>query len=149
MGKISLNITYSEAVESETAIRKGITNIPNPEQITAMKLLAEKVFQPLRTFIDKPIRVNSFFRCTALNVAVGGSSSSQHCKGEAIDIKATGGVTNKQLFDYILYNLDFDQLIWEYGTDENPQWVHVSFTGKRKNRKQVLRAVKGQGYKAF
>ena len=149
MEKISLNITYAEAVESETAIRRGITNIPNPEQLTAMKTLAEKVFQPLRVFIDKPIIVGSFFRCTALNVAVGGSASSQHCKGEAIDIKATNGVTNSQLFYYILHNLEFDQLIWEFGTDEEPQWVHVSFTEKKENRKQVLRAVKGQGYKTF
>ncbi len=143
--KISKNISFKEAIRSSTAIRKGIFNEPNGDELEAMLLVAEKIFQPLREEFGA-IRINSFFRCSALNVAVGGSKSSQHCKGEAIDVDALNGVTNKELFNYIKDNLDFDQLIWEYGTDEEPAWVHFSYTNKRENRKQVLKAVKGQGY---
>ena len=144
--RISEHISGKEGVYSSTATRKGISNIPNPDQLEAMKLVAEKVFEPLRVHFDKPIRINSFFRCSALNVAVGGSGSSQHCKGEAIDMDATKGVTNAQLFNYIKDNLEFDQLIWEYGTDKEPDWVHVSFTDRKANRGIVLKAVKGKGY---
>lgn len=146
--KISTNITFKEATRSSTAIRKGINNEPNGDELEAMKLVAEKIFQPLREEFGA-IRVNSFFRCSALNVAVGGSKSSQHCKGEAIDVDALNGVTNKELFYYIKNNLEFDQLIWEYGTDEEPDWIHFSFTNKRENRRQVLKAVKGKGYLIF
>ena len=146
MKRISEHISGKEGVHSSTATRKGISNIPNPDQLEAMKLVAEKVFEPLRVHFDKPIRINSFFRCSALNVAVGGSGSSQHCKGEAIDMDATKGVTNAQLFNYIKDNLEFDQLIWEYGTDKEPDWVHVSFTDRKANRGIVLKAVKGKGY---
>jgi len=142
---ISKNISFKEATRSSTAIRKGISNEPNGDELESMQLVAEKIFQPLREKFGA-IRVNSFFRCSALNVAVGGSKSSQHCKGEAIDVDALNGVTNKELFYYIKDNLEFDQLIWEYGTDKEPDWVHFSFTNKRENRKQVLKAVKGQGY---
>jgi len=141
--KISKHITYKEATHSATAMRRKMRNEPNEEQITAMKTLAIKVFQPLREHFDKPIRVNSFFRSAALNKAIGGSRTSQHCTGEAIDLDATNGITNKQLFDYIKYNLEFDQLIWEFGTDKEPDWVHVSYTATKKNRKQILKAVKG------
>jgi len=144
--RISKHISRKEGVNSSTATRKGIINVPNPDQLEAMKLVAEKVFEPLRVHFDKPIRINSFFRCTALNVAVGGSGSSQHCKGEAIDMDATDGVTNADLFNYIKDNLEFDQLIWEYGTDKEPDWVHVSFTDKRENRGIILKAVEGRGY---
>jgi hypothetical protein len=146
MEKISKHISYKEGVNSPTAIRRGINNVPNSDQLVNMRLLAEKVFEPLRVHFDTPIKINSFFRCTALNVAVGGSGSSQHCKGEALDMDATGDVTNKMLFDYIKDNLTFDQLIWEYGNDDEPDWVHVSFTDNTVNRKEILRAVKGQGY---
>jgi len=146
MKRISEHISGKEGVHSSTATRKGISNVPNPDQLEAMQLVAEKVFEPLRVHFDKPIRINSFFRCSALNVAVGGSGSSQHCKGEAIDMDATKGVTNAQLFNYIKDNLEFDQLIWEYGTDKEPDWVHVSFTDRKANRGIVLKAVKGKGY---
>lgn len=139
--KISKNITYKESVRSATAIRNGIKNDPNEDQIKAMKALAKNVFEPLRAEFNEPIKVNSFFRSTALNKRIGGSGISQHCNGEAIDLDATNGVSNKQLFDYIKDNLDFDQLIWEFGTDKNPDWVHVSFSSKKKNRKMVLKAV--------
>ena len=145
MNKISKNISYKEATYSNTATRKGINNEPDGDQLIAMKLVAEKVFQPIREHFGKPIRINSFFRCSALNVAVGGSKSSQHCKGEAIDMDGLNGLTNKQIFDYIKDNLDFDQLIWEYGTDKEPDWVHVSYSANG-NRKQILKAVRGKGY---
>jgi len=140
--KISKHISYKEGTHSNTATRRRIRNEPNEEQLQAMKLLAKKVFEPVRVHFDTPIRVNSFFRSVALNKAIGGSSTSQHCKGESVDIDATGNITNKQLFDYIKDNLEFDQLIWEFGTNRNPDWVHVSYTDKRENRRQVLKAVK-------
>ena len=140
--KISKHITYKEGTHSDTATRRRMRNEPNEEQVAAMKLLAKKVFEPLRVHFDQPIRVNSFFRSAALNKAIGGSRSSQHCTGEAIDIDATNEVTNKQLFDYIKDNLEFDQLIWEFGTDKEPDWIHVSYTSSRENRKQILKAVK-------
>ena len=149
MDRISKHISYKEATHSNTAIRKGINNEPNGDELDSMKLLAKKVFEPLRVHFGEPIRVNSFFRCSALNVAVGGSKTSQHCSGEAIDIDATNGITNKQLFYYIKDNLEFDQLIWEYGTNKEPDWVHVSFTDKRPNRGVILKAVKGSGYINF
>ena len=84
--KISDHITYAEAIHSQTAKRKGIDNTPNPNQIEAMRLLAEKVFEPLRGWVGGPIKVNSFFRSPELNTKIGGSKTSQHCKGQAIDI---------------------------------------------------------------
>jgi hypothetical protein len=145
MEKISKHISYKEATRSNTAIRKGINNTPDGDQLIAMKLVAEKVFEPMREHFGKPIRINSFLRVSALNVAVGGSKSSQHCKGEAIDMDGLNGLTNKEIFNYIKDNLDFDQLIWEYGTDKEPDWVHVSYSANG-NRKQILKAIKGKGY---
>jgi len=116
MKNISSNISYKEGVSSNTATRKGIYNNPTPEQLKAMVNLANKVFQPLRKAMgDKPIIINSFFRSEKLNRFIGGSRTSQHCKGEAMDLDALGECTNKQLFFYIKNNLDFDQLIWEFG----------------------------------
>jgi hypothetical protein len=140
--KISQNITYKEGVRSDTAIRNGIKNEPNDAQIKAMKELGKKVFEPLRANFEQPIRINSFFRSVALNKRIGGSATSQHCKGEAVDIEATNGVTNKQLFDFIKDNLEFDQLIWEFGTTKEPAWVHVSYTAEKPNRKMILKAIK-------
>lgn len=139
--KISKNITYKEGTHSNTAIRRRMKNEPNEEQLKAMKTLAKKVFEPLRENFNEPIRVNSFFRSIALNKTIGGSRTSQHCSGEAMDIQATNGITNKKLFDYIKKNLDFDQLIWEFGTDKNPDWIHVSYKSPKENRKNILRAV--------
>jgi len=141
--KISTHITYKEGTQSNTAIRRRIRNEPNEAQLTAMKAVAKTVFEPLRLHFNQPIRINSFFRSAALNKAIGGSRTSQHCDGEAIDIDATNGITNKQLFDYIKENLEFDQLIWEFGTNKEPDWVHVSYTASKPNRKQLLKAVKG------
>ena len=104
--KISKHISYKEGTHSNTAVRRRMRNEPDETQLAAMKLLSKKVFEPLRVHFDQPIRVNSFFRSAALNKAIGGSRTSQHCSGEAIDIDATNGITNKQLFDYIQDNLD-------------------------------------------
>ena len=143
---ISEHISYKEGVYSITATRRGINNDPNDEQLNNMELLAEKVFEPLREWVNGPIKINSFFRCPELNKAIGGSSKSQHCHGQAIDIDDTyGKVANSEMYHYIKENLDFDQLIWEFGDDDNPNWVHVSYVSKEDNRKRCLRAYKGNG----
>jgi len=144
--KISKHISYKEATFSSTAIRKGIDNTPNDYQLQNMRLLAEKIFEPLREWAGHPIAVNSFFRSDALNRAVKGASGSQHTQGRAIDIDDTlGGKTNKQMFDYIVENLDFDQIIWEFGNDKNPDWIHVSYVSADQNRKVKIKAKKVNG----
>jgi zinc D-Ala-D-Ala carboxypeptidase len=154
--QLSKNLALAEVTRSETAKRKGISNMPTPEHIENFKKLAENVFQPIRDHFGVPIRISSGYRSAALNKAIGGAGktvngvyipASQHCTGEAIDIDMDGtSITNKQVFDYIKANLNFDQLIWEFGTDANPDWVHVSYESTGKQRKQVLKAVK-QGSK--
>ena len=141
--QLSKNLALSEVTRSETAKRRGISNMPTPEHIENFKLLAEKVFQPIRDHFGVPIRISSGYRSAALNKAIGGSLSSQHCQGEAIDIDMDGtSITNAAIFNYIKDNLEFDQLIWEFGTDANPDWVHVSYESTGKQRKQILKAVK-------
>ena len=141
--KISDHITYAEAIHSQTAKRKGIDNTPNPNQIEAMKLLAEKVFEPLREWVGGPIKVNSFFRSPELNTKIGGSKTSQHCKGQAIDIDDVYGYkTNSDMYHWIKENLSFDQMIWEFGTDTQPNWVHVSYVSEENNRNRCLKAYK-------
>ena len=146
MKNISEHISYKEGIFSATALRYGIENTPNDCELKAMLLLAEKIFEPLRNHFGIPIKINSFFRCLALNKRVGGSSSSQHVKGEAIDIDdRLGGVTNKQMFDWIVANLDYDQIINEF----NYSWVHVSYASPEKNRRIKLRAVKRNGKTSY
>lgn len=144
--KISNHISYKEATYSITAKRKGIDNTPGELELEAMKNIAESVFEPLRKNFGCPIKINSFFRSKALNLAVGGSTKSQHCKGEAMDIDDTlGGVTNADMWWFIKNNLDFDQIIWEFGNSENPDWIHVSFKLNGENRKQCLKASRVNG----
>ena len=146
---ISQHISYNEATRSNTAKRKGIRNKPSQAQLDNMRALAVSIFEPLRVWAGGAIRINSFFRSVQLNIAVGGSGRSQHCKGQAIDIDDTHGYkTNAEMFYYILDNLDFDQLIWEYGNSINPDWVHVSYRSDGKNRKNVIKATKN-GYVKF
>ena len=143
---ISKHISYKEGIRSNTATRLGIENKPNEEQLENMKLLAEKVFEPLRAEVGGPIKVNSFFRSPELNKAIGGSSKSQHCKGQAIDIDDTfGRMKNAEMYYYIKSELDFDQMIWEFGTDGNPDWVHISYVSPEKNRNRCLKAYKENG----
>jgi|TARA_R110000822_G_scaffold17244_3_gene58254 zinc D-Ala-D-Ala carboxypeptidase len=148
--KLSNNLELVEVTRSETAKRKGIINEPTSEHLTNLKELANKVFQPIREHFKVPIFISSGYRSEALNKSIGGSSSSQHCKGEAIDIDLDGsssGVTNADVFNFIKSNLDFDQLIWEFGTANSPDWVHVSYSIK--NRKQILKAVKINGKTSY
>jgi len=139
---ISKHISWREAIHSETAEKKEIENMPNELAVQNMKKLAKNVFEPLREWATEPIRVNSFYRSPDLCDAIRSSRNSQHTKGQAIDIDAMGEKTNADLFNYIKDNLDFDQLIWEHGDDENPDWVHVSYVGPSGNRKNILKAVK-------
>jgi len=144
--KISDNITYAEAIHSNTAKRKGIDNTPNPTQVETMRLTAEKIFEPLREWAGGPIKVNSFFRSTELNTAIGGSKTSQHCKGQAIDIDDVFGYkTNSEMYTWVKENLNFDQMIWEFGTDMNPNWVHISYVSEEDNRNRCLKAYKDDG----
>lgn len=136
---ISAHITYEEAIFSQTAIRHGIKNHPTSDILERMKLVADKCFEPVRNHFNVPIKISSFYRCEELNRKIGGARNSQHVSGEAIDMQAIPGtgITNKMIHDYIKDNLVFDQLIWEYGTVDNPAWVHVSFK-KSGNRQQTL-----------
>ena len=144
--KISKHISYAEAIHSNTAKRRGIDNTPNEVQVLSMKLLADKIFEPLREWVGGPIKVNSFFRSIALNEAIGGAASSQHCKGQAIDIDDVyGKKTNAEIYHWIQMNLDYDQMIWEFGTDVQPNWIHVSYVSKEENRNKCLKAYKEHG----
>lgn len=146
MNKISEHISYTEGIKSNTALRLGIENKPGEYELQNMELIAEKVFEPLRKAVNGPIKINSFYRCEKLNKAIGGSSKSQHCQGRAIDIDDIYGyVSNSYMYHYIKDNLDFDQLIWEFGTEENPDWVHVSYVDADSNRKRCLKAIKENG----
>jgi hypothetical protein len=146
--QLSKHLALAEVVRSETAKRKGISNMPTEEHTKNFKLLAEKIFEPIREHFGVPIHISSGYRSVELNRAINGSLSSQHCTGEAIDVDmdgSTNGVTNRMVFDYIKDNLNFDQLIYEFGDEINPDWVHVSYESSGKQRKQILKAVRVNG----
>lgn len=142
---LSKNLTLFEMIRSDMAKRKGVSNQPTPEHIENMKVLAEKIFQPIREHFGVPIYITSGYRSAALNKKIGGSRNSQHLTGEAMDIDMDGHphVSNVQVFNWIRANLIFDQLIWEFGNNNNPDWVHVSYRTSGTNRRDVLRATKG------
>lgn len=146
---LSANLTLAEVVKSSTAKRLGIDNTPTAEHLANLKLVAQNIFQPIREHFQKPINVSSGYRSKALNDATPGSSAtSQHCSGEALDLDQDSmntGVTNKMVFEFIKNNLNFDQLIWEFGDDQNPDWVHVSYESTGRQRKQILKAVRVNG----
>ena len=143
---ISKHISYKEGVYSNTATRRGIDNTPTGDQLYFMEIVAEEVFEPLREWVGGPIKINSFYRSPELNTAIGGSSKSQHCKGQAMDIDDTfGKATNAEMYNFIKEHLDFDQMIWEFGDDDNPNWVHVSYVSPEKNRNRCLKAYKENG----
>lgn len=154
MIRVSDHISYTEAVKSQTAIRKSISNKPSSFALTNMRMVAINCFEPIRNYHNKPIHVSSFYRSFLLNSSIGGSKNSQHLHGDAngvregaMDIDAdyyNNGITNKQIFDWLRSNVKFDQLIWEYGDDSNPAWVHVSYREGR-NRMQVLKASRSRG----
>jgi len=134
MTMISKHITLQEATESATALRMGINNVPNEVELDAMKYVSENLFEPIREWYNKPIKINSFYRCLALNKAVNGSKTSGHVLGNSIDISGGNKVENKKIFDFIkLSGLNFDQVINEY----DYTWIHISLK-KDKNRKQIL-----------
>ena len=144
--QLSKNLSLREATKSITALRLGVDNTPEEYEIKNLERIACAVFQPLRDHFDTPIAVTSGFRSKALNEAIGGSKYSQHITGEALDLDAHvyGEVSNAELFDFIATRLEFDQLIWEFGDDDEPAWVHVSL--KRKdNRGRKLKAVREDG----
>ena len=150
--QLSKHLSLAEVTRSDSAKRNGISNEPTPAHLENFKLLAEKVFEPIREHFKVPIHISSGYRSLALNKKIGGSLTSQHCSGEAIDIDMDGsasGVTNAQVFNYIKDNLNFDQLIWEFGTSSNPDWVHVSYESTGKQRKQILKAVKVGGKTSY
>ena len=145
--KLSENLSVNEVIKSNTAIRRGIDNHPTQEHLESLEDIAENIFQPIREHFRVPIGISSGYRSEALNKAIGGSKTSQHSKGEALDLDADifGKITNKEIFEFIKENLVFDQLIWEFGNDNEPNWVHVSFTTRRPNRMQILKAYKEKG----
>jgi len=144
--RISKHLSLKEATRSNTATRLEIKNEPRELDLVRMIEIAEKVFEPLREWVSGPIKVNSFYRSPELNSAIGGSKNSQHCIGCALDIDDTfGHKTNAQMFDYIKNNLDYDQMIWEFGDDDNCDWVHVSYISEDVNRRRLLKASKING----
>ena len=134
--KISKNFTLQEFLVTNTGLNNQLTS----DALANIEYLVQKLLQPLRDAYGKPIRITSGYRSVEVNKAVGGSTTSQHMKGQAVDIVADD---NKALFDLIKSNFDFDQLIWECGTDKQPAWVHVSIK-KTGNRKQIMRAIKNK-----
>ena len=143
---ISKHISEKEATKSITAMRLGLANTPDGNILTNMKLVAENVFEPLRKWVNGPIKINSFYRSETLNKAIGCSSKSQHCEGKAMDIDDIyGHKSNAEMFNYIKDNLNFDQMICEFGDSTNPDWVHVSYVSDSVNRNRILKAVRDKG----
>lgn len=146
---VSEHLSLAELIRSESAKRNGITNMPPPEHIANLKLLAENIFEPIRVNFRCPILISSGYRSKELNAIIGGASGasiSQHCLGQAIDIDmddTTYGVSNAEVFNFIKDKLPFDQLIWEFGNILNPAWVHVSYSDR--HRRQILKATKTNG----
>ena len=138
---ISQHFTLGELIRSESAKRNGISNMPTPEHIENLKALCEHILEPIRAEFRVPIYISSAYRSKALNKLVNGSAKSQHCKGEAVDIDLDGhshGVINKDIFDFIVAKLPFDQVINEF----DYAWIHVSYKRNGPQRRQVLRAVR-------
>jgi len=151
--QISEHLTLAELIRSESAKRNGISNMPTEEHIANLKLLAEHIFEPIRVNFRCPILISSGYRSKELNDKIGGAMTSQHSFGQAIDIDMDGtnyGVDNQEIFYFIKDKLPFDQLIWEFGNDKNPDWVHCSYSDR--HRREVLIGYKQNGtthYKKF
>ena len=146
MVALSKYATLDECSRSVTASRLGIDNNPPLEVRDNLREICSKVFDPCREFVGGPLAIASGYRCPKLNKAVGGSKTSEHMLGQALDIDCDtfGNKTNAELFYFIKENLDFNQLIWEFGTDKNPEWVHVSYS-RLHNKKKVIKATKVKG----
>jgi hypothetical protein len=148
---LSKNLTLAEVTKSTTAKRLGIDNTPDEWTTENLRQVAINIFQPLREAFGCPIYVSSGYRSAELNTAIGGSTRSQHVEGRALDLDADvyGGCTNSQIFNWIKENLEFDQLIWEFGDDDNPDWVHVSYVYDGINRKRCLKACRDNNGKTY
>jgi len=141
--KISDHISYTEATKSNKAIQLGLENSPDKATLERMRYVAKEIFEPLREHFGIPIAVTSFYRSKAVNKAIGGSSTSEHVYGSAIDIDADviGLITNRQIFNWIKENCEFNQLIWEFGSNREPAWIHVSCK-KSGNKNEILKSYK-------
>lgn len=137
---LSKNFKLEEFTRSQTAIRYDIDNEPNCHQIDNIIYLVKEILQPLREIYGS-IHINSGFRSDKLNGMIGGARNSQHCDGMAADINLPD---MKSAFHYIAKGFDFDQLIWEFGDDDQPAWIHISYN-KNGNRKEILKAVRENG----
>lgn len=148
---LTKNLTLAEVTKSTTAKRLGIDNQPDEWTIENLRSIGECVFQPLRDSFGCPIYVSSGYRSPELNKAIGGSIRSQHIQGRALDLDADvfRGCTNGEIFRFILNNLTFDQLIWEFGDEDNPDWVHVSYVRDGLNRGRCLKACRDDDGKVF
>jgi hypothetical protein len=146
MTALSKYATLEECSRSVTASRLGIDNNPPVEVRDNLREVCSKVFDPCREFVGGPLAIASGYRSPKLNKAVGGSKTSEHMVGQALDIDCDtfGNKTNAELFYFIKDNLEFNQLIWEFGTDKNPEWIHVSYS-RLHNKKKVLKATKIKG----
>jgi hypothetical protein len=142
---LSKSFTLNELTKSQEATRLGIDNTPNEEQIQNLKILCEKILQPIRDFYGMPLSVSSGYRSVALCEAIGSSSKSQHTKGQAADFEIFG-VANKDIAEFIVKNLEYDQCILEFWNENEPNsgWVHCSYSVNN-NRKQYLKAEKLNG----
>jgi len=149
--QLSKNLKLDEVVKSTTAKRLGINNEPDEWVTENLRQVAINIFQPLREAFGCPIYVSSGYRSAELNTAIGGSRRSQHVEGRALDLDADvyGGCTNSQIFNWIKENLEFDQLIWEFGDQDNPDWVHVSYVYDGINRKRCLKACRDDNGKTY
>ena len=138
--RLSKNFTLPEIIHSNTAKRLGINNAPNKEHLKSMQVLVRDLIQPMRDVLG-PIRISSGYRNPELNRAIGGSSKSQHCKGEALDLQywSKGKMCNKEIYDWVIKSgIEFDQMINEF----DYSWIHISLKSNGKNRKQILEAYK-------
>ena len=149
--KLSKNLALSEVIKSRTADALGIDNTPDEWVTENLRQVAINIFQPLRDAFKCPIYVSSGYRCPELNRAIGGAKRSQHMEGRALDLDADvfGECTNAQIFNWIKENLEFDQIVWEFGDDSNPNWVHVSYVHDGNNRKRCLKACRDDKGKTY
>jgi len=152
MTSIGKYLTLEQASKSDTALRKGIDNSVPAAIIPNLERLCKELYDPLCDKLGFTVPFNSMYRSVALNKAIGGSATSVHCKGCAVDLDMDGSgskMVNKELFNFIRSNFDFDQLIWEFGSDDHPDWVHVGISPTGTNRKQVLRGRKDSNGKTY
>ena len=146
--KLSKNLWLSEVIKSNTATRRGIDNSPTDLHIANLKYLAEKIFQPIREHFGCPIFVSSGYRSKALNEAIGGSQRSFHSHGMALDLdmdNKASKISNTDIFNFIKDNLEYTELIWEFGDEDKPDWVHVAIAKGRENEKNAKVAYREDG----